>query len=338
VFNVNLGGCSAVYQLDLVAASGRGDLAIFEINYQCPWNKSLSRLRCHPYLQWSDSTDYIKGRPAFLFDHEASPDPSVIVPGVGIPANPVRSVSEVTVAENRYADPTGQVLYEGVAVGPAVLLTHLGSPIITENGTVIGLVSTSISGDSGNLDATTLIGPSQNFLTKVIAELLAGCDSGYVYKDGNINRYLMSFPGVTTSGVTTSPPAVAGLYHSFSVDDLILAPGGPLISSCYKAIQGIVLNYGTTTGTPYVPTTVDGTVFPFSKGDIIFGIDCCILGSLPPSQVSWATANSVPPGTPIKTTYLLASEGYSTSHSACIVWPAVPLDADLPSPLTAAPI
>ena len=338
VKNANLEGCNVIYQLSLVGVSGRGDTALFRIDYNTPWNCKLRKLKHHPYLQWSDSRQAAIGSTVYLFDHSTG------VPSfVYAPSSSARSVTEVTLADNRYVDPSGLILYEGVEVQSAPFLSHFGSPVITQSGTVIGMIANSSDGAAGGSASSGLVGPSQNYMAKVIKELLSGRDL-FTVCEGGVARYLNPYPGVFPVGTFGLPPinAVPGFrpLHAFGVEDLLSAPGGPMIGSCYKGVQGFVFNGSTDATNPYsahlfneCPLPIGGSavVAPFVAGDILFGVDCCILGTLPPQVSFWTAHADVPAGSPIKVTYLTRANCYSCPCTACVVFTPIPPEADLPT-------
>ena len=365
VKNANLEGCNVIYQLTLLGYTGQGDTAVFGLDYDIPFNKCLRKLKHHPYLQWSNSRETPVGSPAFIFSYTGS------IPSVAVPHNsgPARGINQVVVVDNRYVDSYGQVLYEGIALQGASAASYIGSPILTQQGTVIGMVTTLYNtlSELAFVVETGLLGPSQNYMAKVIEKLISGDDPCYVVCYGGISRYINPFPGFFISGAVPMvlppvlPPVNApfGYYHTFGPNDLIGPYFPPLLNTNYKAVEGFVLE-GIASLSYFPPLLVpvdacgepceavpccpprgllvaeavapEGSVLPpFTNGDIILALGCCVLGAIPPQVAFWTAHAGTPAGSPIKVKYLLRSENFNCVREAWVRFPPIPLQSDLPS-------
>ena len=348
VKNANLEGCNVIYQLSLVGVSGGNDVAVFKVDYDVPFNCKLRKLKHHPYLQWGSSRDTAIGSPVFVFDHATNLSLEDL-PANLTPSTSARSITETTLGDNRYVDPAGRILYEGVSIGSTSLASYIGSPVMTNTGTVIGMITNTTGVIHSIIASSQLAGPSQNSMTPIIERIISG-DKCFTVCEGGISRYLSPFPGVLPLGSTTVslPPVllVPQVMHLFGIDDLMVpAPGSdsivPLLGTCYKAVQGYFLAGSPVLGNPYSVTLASDCPCPdplvpapvplFGAGDIIYGVDCCILGSFPP-QVSWYTAlANIAPNCPVKINYVLRSECYACEHKACVVFKPYPPATDLPT-------
>lgn len=139
-------GRSYSYEADLVGVDAASNIAVLCINMTHKWNRHNPPIRaCHPFLQWGKSRNVSPGDTVILIGETSSPDTigiNSLMPNISKMLTNVteNGVAIGNIADNRY------VSYGGKIPGELLLLSNIlthgfqqGLPIITLNGTVIGM-------------------------------------------------------------------------------------------------------------------------------------------------------------------------------------------------------
>ena len=140
VSNVNGCGKSYSYEADIVGVDGSSNIAVLYINGDNGWNTSSPPIRsCHPFLNWGKSRNSCPGDVVILIGEVTGFD------RIGLTRLSVGFVSENGVSVGNIAD-NRYVSYGGSVPGELLLLSNImplgdqtGLPVITTNGTVIGM-------------------------------------------------------------------------------------------------------------------------------------------------------------------------------------------------------
>lgn len=240
VFDVNGSGYSFTYQLRFLGVDGSGDLALFVIDRDAPWNAGLPCIKvCHPKLNFASSRKYAPGLPVYSFgDNNARsvlaypvPPGTLSTAGGGKGVDPFASVAgslsyiQGKVANNREIDYVGYAQQELIVVDFQVPAFRAGLPILDQYGHVVGMqtlsgtngtpyvsaVGATIVGDSIQSVGDGLVaGPSSFFMIRAIKYLfkaLNGCRSGFVtevtdLEFGNYYSYTHGYLGLSWTNFT----------------------------------------------------------------------------------------------------------------------------------------
>jgi hypothetical protein len=137
---VNSGGLSYSYEADIVGIDGAANISILYINMNREWNRCNPSIRvCHPFLHWGKSRNTCPGDPIILIGETSRPD-NIGLSNIKISGTSENGVVIGNIADNRY------ISYGGSIPGELILLSNVltsgfqqGLPVITNNGTVIGM-------------------------------------------------------------------------------------------------------------------------------------------------------------------------------------------------------
>jgi S1-C subfamily serine protease len=177
VQNVNGKGCAYVYEATLVGVDGAGDIAILKIEHDCcsAWNKYNPKIaKCHPFLHWGSSRAARPGQVVYMIGDGVTSHPNVRL------HNAVGAITEGLLSDHRYVEYSGFYAPELVLVSAPAFAFSTGMPILDGQGRVIGMQTTDTVGslpdnvDVGTLGGGFVAGPSQYFMSRVVANLIKG--------------------------------------------------------------------------------------------------------------------------------------------------------------------
>ena len=283
----NAGGCgrNVIYEADLCGVDGAGDIAVLRIDPLRLYNRWKPDIeRCHNYLNWGCSRAYIQGAKTHFIGFDGDSTQPIFTTGV--------------VAANRYDGPVGFLL-ESVLTTNEYFSTSVGSPILDDQGKVIGIYT--------NINNNLSGGPSQYIAERVVCAIIRGpgCNNSNPHLEiqldpvGNFFRYIKGFLGVTYSAPRTLDLIGTDLDHltGWLVENL--DPDSPLLN----------------------------IVVP---GDIITRINKRCLGAIAPQEAITNLTWFLLPGRTVRIYFRSASEGYSTEFFIDVELIDYPLDLDLP--------
>jgi S1-C subfamily serine protease len=352
ISNVNGCGKSYTYEADLIGIDGASNIAILRINMNNDWNKCNPPIRiCHPFLHWGKSRNTCPGDTIISIGNTPAPADIALTQNISPILNAENAVVIGNISDNRYVFPGGQV------PGELILLSNIfanglqrGLPILTINGTVIGMVVFINSNFGYN------VALSEFFMRRPIKALITSFQNHSISKSYQgfiepvldpINDYLrfnkgwLGLGGIlmdeedynTNLQANVTLPSTSNIIR---VPFLYTGPTGitaTLVNGpdC-KEIVGfrILAVAGPTAGTELflpgaapsitlVPTLKSsplfGIIFP---GDIVTHINGCPLGDrksqISPSLVMWR----VRPGDSVTILYKKQSERFEFTHEITI--------------------
>jgi S1-C subfamily serine protease len=177
VHNVNGKGCSYVYEATLVGVDGAGDIAVLKIEHDCcsAWNKYNPKIaKCHPFFHWGSSRAARPGQVVYMIGDGVTSHPNVRL------HNAVGAITEGLLSDHRYVEYSGFYAPELVLISAPAFTFSTGMPILDGQGRVIGMQTTDTIGslsdsfEGGVLGGGFVAGPSQYFMSRVIANLIKG--------------------------------------------------------------------------------------------------------------------------------------------------------------------
>lgn len=352
VANVNGCGISYSYEADIVGIDGAANIAVLRISNNNAWNQCNPPIRpCHPFLQWGKSRSSCPGDTIMVIGNIPAP------PVVGLTDNVMEvltaenAVAIGNIADNRYVYPGGQV------PGELLLLSNIfqhgsqkGLPVITTNGTVIGMVV--------NINTTYLqskyhygynIALSEFFMRRPVKALIRSRQDSCIpnnYKNfidpvvDPISHYyrfnkswlglagiLMSQADFNTDIKVDNSMNVLNLYrspvineHGFMINKeivgyRILAVAGP---TGVTGPTGLFIPGASPEFSP-IPNLKPSPLYGLiSNGDIVTHINGCPLGDrkgqISPSLVMWR----IPPGDTVNLIYKKQSERFRVEHEIIV--------------------
>lgn len=312
VYNVNGEGKNLIYELVLVGVDGAGDIAVLKIDYNKPWNNCLPRLRDQPTLEFGKSKSYPIGGDAFVVGDPLGIDYKSIAAGV--------------VRDNQYADKTGISVQELILLDVSTASGNSGSPILDNQGKVIGLLTIGFS-----LFADINGGPSQNFIYPVIKRIIKG-DLGKCSPhlqiinspQGQYFRYLKGYMGISWTVVGTIEYLLRPSSDACSLNFNLNTPGTRQVVGIqvYQIDGASGCNFSSGTNSPFLNILL--------PGDIITHLDDKPLGMLEgqisPTLITWSKVA----GNIISIKFRKESENYAKEYCVEILLQQFPIALDIP--------
>ena len=324
----NVNGCSSAYsyEADIIGIDGAANIAVLCINMDHAWNHGNPPLRvCHPVLQWGKSRSSCPGDRVMVIGNTSA------VATIGL----TRSKDEMlaaenaiaigNIADNRYIFPGGQV------PGELLLLSHImthgtqrGLPVITIDGTVIGMIVHIANGEYN-------VAISEFFMRRPVKALIRSRQDNAVpdhYRGfvelvddpiGQYYRFNKSWLGLSGIMMTPADYHTDLVMHSDNTITRVPAPDPLSTGPSSKEIMGYRILM-TNSPNPLFPSlkSSPSILEVISHGDIITHINGCLLGDrkkqIAPSLVMWR----VRPGDTITLMYKKQAERFETTHEIMV--------------------
>lgn len=290
ITSVNGTSQNLVYRCKLIGYDGAGDSAVLLADPEDPYNSQNPPITNQKFLEFGDSRSKRPGDPCFVLGDPLGED--------------IQSISEGIIRDPVYFQTNldAQFVVEGMNITAATYQGNSGSPIVDENGLIIGILALGPRIDGSPAEAFSW-GATQ-FILEPVVEALTTQPNPHVDSNFNPPRYLKGFLGFVGLPV--------------SIDPLVR----------FTEITEV---------TGFFATRVDengpagkAQPIPIEDLDILLSFDGIILGILPgmvpPTSITWTKL----PGEQVVVRFLDASNGY-TEATTIITLGEFPIELDLPN-------
>ena len=315
VSNVNGSGRSYSYTATIIGIDGAANICILNIV-----NIEDQAIRtCHPLLQWGKSRSTCPGDTIIVIGNISAPilfggNPN-IVPGTE------NAISVGTLSDNRYVFPTGAIPGELLLLSPLIPIGSQGLPIITLNGTVIGMSISPKSSFSYN------IALSEFFMRRPVKALIRS------YQDQLISERYQKFiePFHTYYRFNKGYLGIAGIlmgqddyYTNISFNPISRIKLNQSVKIFSKEIIGYrILSVSSFPPDPlslFIHSPHTSPLFNIVKsGDIITHLNDCPLGDrkgqISPSLIMWRVC----PGDSVSIRFKKQSENFQYEHDVNVI-------------------